>query len=199
VNIKRPIGVTISSILIILNGSFLLFSGIVTFFLASNFAANLDTLDLTSLISSEANNTIFSNNDPNLIKNNTIFSNNDPNLIKNFSYFIYLLAVIITLFSLIHFIIAYGLLKGKSWARLTTLIISMISVTGNILLILIVLSLFFIVESIPSTPSILFGNVLTIIINTLIIYYLLRQEVKDYFTYRSSNKSSFSSSFDDLR
>jgi hypothetical protein len=64
---------------------------------------------------------------------------------------------------------------------------------------LIVLSLFFIVESIPSTPSILFGNVLTIIINTLIIYYLLRQEVKDYFTYRSSNKSSFSSSFDDLR
>jgi hypothetical protein len=185
VNIKRPIGVTISSILIILNGSFLLFSGIVTFFLASNFAANLDTLDLTSLISSEAN--------------NTIFSNNDPNLIKNFSYFIYLLAVIITLFSLIHFIIAYGLLKGKSWARLTTLIISMISVTGNILLILIVLSLFFIVESIPSTPSILFGNVLTIMINTLIIYYLLRQEVKDYFTYRSSNKSSFSSSFDDLR
>jgi hypothetical protein len=185
VNIKRPIGVTIISILIILNGSFLLFSGIVTFFLASNFAANLDTLDLTSLISSEAN--------------NTIFSNNDPNLIKNFSYFIYLLAVIITLFSLIHFIIAYGLLKGKSWARLTTLIISMISVIGNILLILIVLGLFFIVESIPSTPSILFGNVLTIIINTLIIYYLLRQEVKDYFTYRSSNKSSFSSSFDDLR
>lgn len=184
-NIKRPIGVTIISILIILNGSFLLFSGIVTFFLASNFAANLDTLDLTSLISSEAN--------------NTIFSNNDPNLIKNFSYFIYLLAVIITLFSLIHFIIAYGLLKGKSWARLTTLIISMISVIGNILLILIVLGLFFIVESIPSTPSILFGNVLTIIINTLIIYYLLRQEVKDYFTYRSSNKSSFSSSFDDLR
>jgi hypothetical protein len=184
-NIKRPIGVTIISILIILNGSFLLFSGIVTFFLASNFAANLDTLDLTSLISSEAN--------------NTIFSNNDPNLIKNFSYFIYLLAVIITLFSLIHFIIAYGLLIGKSWARLTTLIISMISVIGNILLILIVLSLFFIVESIPSTPSILFGNVSTIIINTLIIYYLLRQEVKDYFTYRSSNKFSFSSSLDDLR
>ncbi|MGI0052045.1 MAG: hypothetical protein ACRD8K_09950 [Nitrososphaeraceae archaeon] len=184
-NIKRPIGVTIISILIILNGSFLLFSGIVTFFLASNFAANLDSFDLTSLISSEAN--------------NTIFSNNDPNLIKNFSYFIYLLAVIITLFSLIHFIIAYGLLKGKSWARLTTLIISMISVIGNILMILIVLGLFFIVESISSTPSILFGNVLTIIINTLIIFYLLRQEVKDYFTYRSSNKSSFSSSFDDLR
>jgi hypothetical protein len=59
--------------------------------------------------------------------------------------------------------------------------------------------LFFIVESIPSTPSILFGNVLTIIINTLIIYYLLRKEVKDYFNYKYPNRSSFSSSFDDLR
>ena len=112
-NIKRPIGITIISILIILNGSFLLFSGIVTFFLASNFAAHLDTLDLSSLMLAETN--------------NTILSNNDPNIVKNFSYFLYLIAGIITLFSLIHFIIAYGLLKGKSWARLTTLIISIIS------------------------------------------------------------------------
>jgi hypothetical protein len=59
--------------------------------------------------------------------------------------------------------------------------------------------LFFTVESISNTPSILFGNVLTIIINTLIIYYLLRKEVKDYFAYKSTNRSSFSSSFDDLR
>jgi uncharacterized membrane protein (DUF2068 family) len=184
-NIKRPIGITIISILIILNGSFLLFSGIVTFFLASNFAAHLDTLDLSSLMLAETN--------------NTILSNNDPNIVKNFSYFLYLIAGIITLFSLIHFIIAYGLLKGKSWARLTTLIISIISIIGNILLILIILGLFFTVESISNTPSILFGNVLTIIINTLIIYYLLRKEVKDYFAYKSTNRSSFSSSFDDLR
>ena len=183
-NIKRPIGITIISILIILNGSFLLFSGIVTFFLASNFAAHLDTLDLSSLMLAETN--------------NTILSNNDPNIVKNFSYFLYLIAGIITLFSFIHFIIAYGLLKGKLWARLTTLIISIISIIGNILLILIILGLFFTVESISITPSILFGNVLTIIINTLIIYYLLRKEVKDYFTYSSTNRSSFSS-FDDLR
>ena len=68
-NIKRPIGITIISILIILNGSFLLFSGIVTFFLASNFAAHLDTLDLSSLMLAETNNTILSNNDTNIVKN----------------------------------------------------------------------------------------------------------------------------------
>jgi len=177
---KRPIGITIISILMILNGSFLLFSGIVAFFLASNFATTLNSLDLISSNGTEINNT-------------------NSNIIKNFNYFIYFIAVIVTLFSLIHFLVSYGLLNGKSWARYTTLIISFISVLGNILMILIVLSLFTIIESILSNPSILVGNIFTIIINTLIIYYLLRKEVKEYFDFRSSKKPSFSSSFDDLR
>lgn len=184
-NIKRPIGITIISILIFLNGSFLLFSGIVAFFLASNFVGSLDSLDLLASNFAETN--------------NTNFSNINSNAIKNFNYFLYFIAVSITLFSLIHFVISYGLLKGKSWARTTTLIISFMSLVGNILMILTVLSLFTVVESILNSPSILFGNILTIIINTLIIYYLLRKEVKEYFDFRSSKKSSFSSSFDDLR
>lgn len=184
-NIKRPIGITIISILIFLNGSFLLFSGIVAFFLASNFVGSLDSLDLLASNFAETN--------------NTNFSNINSNAIKNFNYFLYFIAVSITLFSLIHFVISYGLLKGKSWARITTLIISFMSLVGNILMILTVLSLFTVVESILNSPSILFGNILTIIINTLIIYYLLRKEVKDYFYFRSSNKSFFSSSFDELR
>lgn len=184
---KRPIGITIISILMILNGSFLLFSGIVVFFLASNFATTLNSLDMIASNGTEINITHFSNN------------NNNSNIIKNFNYFIYFIAVIITLFSLIHFLISYGLLKGKSWARTITLIISFISVLGNVLMILIVLSLFTTVESILSNPSILFGNIFTIIINILIIFYLLRKEVKEYFNFMSSKKPSFSSSFDELR
>ena len=184
---KRPVGITIISILMILNGSFLLFSGIVAFFLASNFATTLTNLDMISSNGSEINITNFSNN------------NNNSNIIKNLNYFIYFIAVILTLFSLIHFLISYGLLKGKSWARTITLIISFISVLGNVLMILIVLSLFTIIESILSNPSILFGNIFTIIINSLIIFYLLRKEVKEYFDFRSSKKPSFSSSFDELR
>lgn len=184
---KRPIGITIISILMILNGSFLLFSGIVAFFLASNFATTINSLDMISSNGTEINITNFSNN------------NNNSNIIKNLNYFIYFIAVIITLFSLIHFLISYGLLKGKSWARTITLIISFISVLGNVLMILIVLSLFTIIESILSNPSILFGNIFTIIINSLIIFYLLRKEVKEYFDFRSSKKPSFSSSFDELR
>jgi hypothetical protein len=184
---KRPIGITIISILMILNGSFLLFSGIVVFFLASNFATTLNSLDMIASNGTEINITHFSNN------------NNNSNIIKNFNYFIYFIAVIITLFSLIHFLVSYGLLKGKSWARTITLIISFISVLGNVLMILIVLSLFTIIESILSNPSILFGNIFTIIINILIIFYLLRKEVKEYFNFMSSKKPSFSSSFDELR
>ena len=184
-NIKRPVGITIISVLMILNGSFLLFSGIVTFILASNFAAHFDTLDLSPFNLSETN--------------NTIFSNNDPNIIKNVNYFIYFIAIIITLFSLIHLVIAYGLLKGKSWARITTLIISFMSTIGNILLILIVLSWSSLAGSISSIQSILVGNILTIILNTIIIYYLFRKEVKDYFKFMSSQRSSFTSTFDDLR
>ena len=184
---KRPIGITIISILMILNGSFLLFSGIVAFFLASNFASTINSLDMLSSNGTEINITNFSNNI------------NNSNIIKNLNYFIYFIAVIITLFSLIHFLISYGLLKGKSWARTITLIISFISVLGNVLMILIVLSLFTIIESILSNPSILFGNIFTVIINSLIIFYLLRKEVKEYFDFRSSKKPSFSSSFDELR
>jgi hypothetical protein len=183
---KRPIGITIISILMILNGSFLLFSGIVVFFLASNFATTLNTLDLFSSNSTEINNTNFNNNI-------------NSNIIYNFNHFLYFIAVIITIFALIHFLISYGLLNGKSWARSTTLIISFISILGNIFMILIVLSLIAMIESILSDPSMLVGNILTIIINILIIWYLLRKEVKEYFDFMSRKKSSFSSSFDDLR
>jgi hypothetical protein len=66
-------------------------------------------------------------------------------------------------------------------------------------MILMVLTLFTRIELIINDPSILVGNILTIIINTLIICYLLRKEVKAYFDFRSHKKSSFSSSFGDLR
>jgi hypothetical protein len=183
---KRPIGLTIISILMIVNGSFLLFSGIVVFFLASNFATTLNTLDI-----------FYSNN---TVINHTNFNNDmNSNIISNFNYFLYFIAVTITIFAFIHFLISYGLLKGKSWARNITLIISFISILGNIFMIIIVLSLLTLSESIMNNLSIVGGNILTIIINIIIIWYLLKKEVRGYFDYRSHQKSSFSSSFDDLR
>lgn len=181
-NIKRPIGITIISIIIILNGSFLLFGGITTFIVTINFSSfeQLDSVPLT------------------LKSINTNVQTSDTDILKNINYFLYFIAGTITLFSLVHFVIAYGLLKGKSWARTSTIIISIISIVANILIILIVLSVFNIIESMSNGQSILGGNILTIIINSILIYYLYRKEVKDYF-HNVNRKSSFSSSLDDLR
>lgn len=182
-NNKRPIGITIISILLILNGSFLLLGGITTFILTINFPSSFDTLDSVPFT---------------IESNNTNFQISDSEILKNINHFLYFIAGIITLFSLVHFVIAYGLLKGKSWARTTTIIISIISIVSNTIIILIVLSIFAIIESISSGQSILGGNILTILINSIIVYYLYRKDVKDYF-HNVNKKSSFSSSLDDLR
>lgn len=182
-NIKRPIGITIISILIILNGSFLLFGGITTFILTTNFSSIFDTLDSVPFT---------------LESNNTNFQVSDSEIMKNINYFLYFIAGIIILFSLVNFVIAYGLLKGKSWARTTTIIISIISIVSNIIIILILLSIFNIIESTSNGQSILGGNILTILINGIIVYYLYRKEVKDYF-HNVNRTSSFYSSLDDLR
>lgn len=181
-NIKRPIGITIISIIIIINGSFLLFGGITTIIVTKNFSSfdDLDSVPFT------------------LQSNNTNVQTSDTDILKNINYFLYFIAGIITLFSLVHFVIAYGLLNGKSWARTSTIIISIISTVANILIILIVLSVFNIIESMSNGQSILGGNALTIIINSILIYYLYRKEARDYF-YNVNRKSSFSSSLDDLR
>src|SRR5688572_16594999 len=181
-NIKRPIGITIISIIIILNGSFLLFSGITTFIVTKNFSSfdQLGSVPFT------------------LKSNNTNVQTSDIDLLKNINYFLYFIAGIITLFSLIHFVIAYGLLKGKSWARISTIIICIVSIVANILIILILLTVFNMIESMYNGQSILIGNILTMIINSIIVYYLYRKEIKDYF-HNVNRKSSFSSSLDDLR
>jgi hypothetical protein len=182
-NIKRPIGITIISFLLILNGSFLLFGGITTIILTINFSSfdQLDSVPFT------------------LESNNTNFQTSQSDILKNINYFLYFIGGIITLFSLVYFVIAYGLLKGKSWARTITIIISIISIVANIIILLIVLSVFNIIESMPNGQSILGGNILTIIINSIIVYYLYKKEVKYYF-HNVNRKSSFSSSsLDDLR
>ena len=74
-NIKRPIGITIIAILIIINGSFLLFSGIATLILTINFSS-FDLLDSVPFIL-ESNNT----------SNNTNFQNTDSDILKNINYF----------------------------------------------------------------------------------------------------------------
>ncbi len=64
------------------------------------------------------------------------------------------------------FVVAYGLLKGKSWAWILTVVLSIISIVVAVI-------------SIVTTGSI--PNIISIIISGIILYYLYRPHVKAYF------------------
>jgi hypothetical protein len=53
---------------------------------------------------------------------------------ENFDYFLYFVGILLVVFSLVHYFIAYGLLRARSWARKMTIIIVVmeyLSMTDN--------------------------------------------------------------------
>jgi hypothetical protein len=72
---------------------------------------------------------------------------------------------ILIILGIISFIVAWGLLKGKSWAWTVTVILSVISIVIGII----------------SLVGGNFGSIINIIIAGIIIYYLYRPHVKAYF------------------
>jgi len=72
---------------------------------------------------------------------------------------------ILIILGIISFIVAWGLLKGRAWAWIVTLILSIISL----------------ILGIVSVVAGSFGSIINIIIAAIIIYYLYRPHVKAYF------------------
>lgn len=81
-----------------------------------------------------------------------------------FSYMQMLFMVIgpiLVISGLISFVLGFGLWKGKNWARILTIIFNVISLIFNIF----------------SLPQ----GIIGLVINIIIIYYLTRENVKQYF------------------
>lgn len=72
--------------------------------------------------------------------------------------------------SIISFVVAWGLLKGKGWAWTVTIILSVISIVMGIISL--------VAGNFGSIINIIIGG---IIIGGIIIYYLYRPHVKAYF------------------
>jgi len=68
---------------------------------------------------------------------------------------------------IVHFIVAYGLLNGKRWAWIVTIILSIINIVSNAISIV--------------TGAGNIAGIVGIIISGIIIYYLYRPHVKAYF------------------
>ncbi|MGZ5550188.1 MAG: DUF7144 family membrane protein [Nitrososphaeraceae archaeon] len=129
---QRPTGITIISVLMIIGGIILLFTGITPLFLGP-------------LISIESSS----------------------------DYAISELGMLITIGGLVllglgiaSFIVSWGLLKGKRWARTITLIISIITII-------------FAIISLASSGDLI--HIISIIIYGIIIYYMFTDKVKLFF------------------
>lgn len=151
---SRPIGVTIIAILMIIGAILLLIGG--TGFLV--IAPLLGQLDLSE-ISDTSNDTL------------SVNLNGTDIALPNNALFIFLggalgvIGGVLVALGIASLIVAWGLLKGKGWAWIVTIIISIISIVFNIV----------------SIAAGNIGSVVGLIINGVIIYYLYRPNVKSYF------------------
>jgi uncharacterized membrane protein (DUF2068 family) len=150
---KRPTGVTLIAILTIIGGILLLFGGIGLVALApfiGQINVNNSINTSNSSLSLNINGTIVT------VPNNALFV---------LGGFIGILGGMLIVLGLSSFVVAWGLLKGKAWAWIVTIIITIISVVLNVISI--------VAGSIES--------IVGLIINGIIIYYLYRPSVKSYF------------------
>lgn len=83
----------------------------------------------------------------------------------NDSIFMGMLGALLIVLGIASFVVAWGLLKGKGWAWIVAIILSIISIATSII-------------SLVAGQG---GSVGSIIINGVILYYLNRSNVKSYF------------------
>jgi uncharacterized membrane protein (DUF2068 family) len=153
----RPTGVTILGVLFVIAGAFTLLGGIATL-VAIPFVANVN---------------------PNVIGNNELQLNGQQPLLTpseqtaalaqgSGSILTVLGAVLIPL-GIASLVVAYGLFKGKSWAWLVAVVLSTIGVVVNV------------ISLVTANMGAITGALVGIAINAIVLYYLSRRNVRQYF------------------
>jgi uncharacterized membrane protein (DUF2068 family) len=150
---KRPIGITIIAILLIISGILSLVEGIGFVLIAPL----LNQLEISDTTNSEGNITINVNGTDIVLPNSSVF--------VLLGRYIGLIGGILIGISIAKFLVAWGLFKGKGWAWVFTMTITTISIALNGLII--------VVGDI--------SGIIGMIIDAVIIYYLYRPNVRSYF------------------
>ena len=170
--VDRPLGVTIIAILAIISGILLLFGGISL--VITGALINASSVDITP--------------------------NNDFRSIGSIiGIALLIIGSILLIIGLIYLIVSYGLLKGKGWARTITIVITIISIVIQVISETIRYMLAAsIAHNYPKLAEViannnnsaiysLLGSIIAIIIDIVIIYYLYRPNVKEFFRKSSSS------------
>jgi uncharacterized membrane protein (DUF2068 family) len=152
----RPTGVTILGVLFVIAGAFTLLGGIATL-VAIPFVSNVN---------------------PNVIGNNELQLNGQQPLLTpseqtalaqgSGSILTVLGAVLIPL-GIASLVVAYGLFKGKSWAWFVAVALSIIGLVVNV------------ISLVTSNMGAITGALVGIAINAIVLYYLSRRNVRQYF------------------
>jgi hypothetical protein len=158
---SRPIGVTIIAILNIIGGAFMLVFGIGLITLG----AILPTLPPSVFNQTDIQGNLTAEQLP--IPPPAPSSSGSPMALQSFlgGLGIAFGAVLVAI-AIVSFVVAYGLLKGKGWAWTLAIILSIISIVWN---------------AITLATAANFGGIISIIISGIILYYLFRPHVKEYF------------------
>ena len=150
---KRPVGVTIIAILAIIGGILLLFGGI-AFVALAPILSQINTIE-----DNDSSNSSFSLN----------INGTDVTVPKNalfiFGGFLGIIGGALIVIGIAGFVVAWGLLTGKGWAWIVTIIVAIISIILNLIVVI----------------SGVLENIVGLIIYGVIIYYLYRPNVKSYF------------------
>ena len=150
-NTKRPTGVTIIAILIIIGGIVLLLGGL----------SLIGTGALLSLSSTETVQT-----GPGSIESAELAALGMIPLV---------LGAILLILGIAYLVVSYGLLKGKGWAWIVTVVVTIIGLIIQIISAIITGSVT------SSVVMGLGSHIIGIIISGIIIYYMFRPHVKAYF------------------
>jgi uncharacterized membrane protein (DUF2068 family) len=161
----RPTGVTILGLLFVIAGAFALVGGIATLG-AIPFVANLG---------------------PNVIGNNELQFNGQPltpseqtALVQGSGSILTALGAFLIPLGIASLIVAYGLFKAKSWAWFVAVVLSTIGLAINVL------------SLVTGGMGAITGALVGIAINAIVLYYLSRRNVRQYFGKMASPKQSSS-------
>lgn len=150
----RPTGVTILGVLFVIAGAFSLLGGLSTL-VAIPFVANVNP----NVINDELQ---LNGQQPLTPSEQTAFAQGSGSILT-------VLGALLIPLGIASLVVAYGLFKGKRWAWSVAVVLSIIGLVVNV------------ISLVTSNMGAIAGALVGIAINGLVLYYLSRRNVKEYF------------------
>jgi uncharacterized membrane protein (DUF2068 family) len=163
----RPTGVTILGVLFVIAGAFSLLGGIATL-VAIPFAANVNP----NVINDELQ----------LNGQQQLTPSEQTALAQGSGSILTVLGALLIPLGIASFVVAYGLFKAKRWAWYVAVVLSIIGLVVNV------------ISLVTSNMGAIAGALVGIAINGIVLYYLSRRNVKEYFGKVATAKEPSSSS-----